>query len=68
MELFSICLPCEVLLNFDGHRQWGDIDKCPKCSNAMDIYTDAGVRNENNRRWYGGKEPLRVTAEPRNAP
>lgn len=34
---------------YDGKRQWGDFDKCTKCGEVMDVWTESGVRNEEAR-------------------
>lgn len=50
MKLFSVCQSCDWAPKpYDGDRQWGDFDKCPKCGKAMDVWTESGVRNEEYR-------------------
>lgn len=54
MKLFSVCPTCDWSPKpYDGKRQWGDFDKCPKCGKVMDVWTESGVRNEENRRKWG---------------
>lgn len=51
MELFSVCPSCEDWspMPYDGQREWGDFDKCPRCGTVMDVWTESGVRNEEAR-------------------
>lgn len=66
--LFSFCGPCEVLHPYHDpqhNRLFGDFDKCPKCGETMDLWTQAGVRAENNRRWFEGL-PALVETPPRS--
>ena len=52
-QLYSVCPACDVPDTsnpYDGQRQFGDFDKCPKCGEVMDVWTESGVRNEQNRR------------------
>jgi hydrogenase maturation factor HypF (carbamoyltransferase family) len=61
MKLFSFCPDCEVLQPYrdpDRNRLFGDFDKCPKCSDTMELWTEAGVRGENGRRFYAGLPAL----------
>lgn len=63
MNLYSVCLPCTGPTwenPYDGKtRQFGDFDKCPKCGDVMDIWTESGVRNEMTRRQWGmSSKPL----------
>lgn len=56
MKLYSICLPCDgpTWANpYDGTRQFGDFDKCPKCGEVMDVWTESGICNEFMRRQWG---------------
>jgi hypothetical protein len=53
MILFSVCVPCDEQKPFDGRRDWGDFDKCPKCGKDMEIWTEAGIRNQQIRRNWG---------------
>jgi len=53
MKLFSVCPACTFEPKpYDGQRQWGDFDKCPKCSEIMDVWTESGIRNEETRRRW----------------
>lgn len=55
MKLFSICPICDDPnwgKPYDGARRWGDFDKCPKCGQAMDVWTESGIRNEMTRRQW----------------
>jgi hypothetical protein len=58
MNLFSFCPDCEVLQPADGSKRFGDFDRCPKCHDTMELWTEAGVRNENARRFYSGRAAL----------
>lgn len=50
MKLFSVCPTCEFDPKpYDGNRAWGDFDRCPECNEAMDVWTESGVRNESFR-------------------
>lgn len=50
MKLFSVCHVCEFEPKpYDGAREFGDFDRCQKCSSIMDVWTESGVRNESNR-------------------
>lgn len=50
MNLFAVCRTCDWNPKpYDGKRQWGDFDKCTKCGNVMDVWTESGVRNEEAR-------------------
>lgn len=61
MNLFSVCPSCNFDPKpYDGQRQWGDFDRCPKCRAIMDVWTEHGVQNENMRRSLG-----MVPAHPR---
>lgn len=56
MKLYSICLPCDgpTWANpYDGTRHFGDFDKCQKCGEIMDVWTESGIRNEMTRRQWG---------------
>lgn len=64
MKLFSFCPGCEVLQAYrdpDRNRPFGDFDRCPKCRDTMELWTEAGVRNENGRRFYNGQPKLEIT-------
>ncbi|RZN21952.1 hypothetical protein CWO90_32575 [Bradyrhizobium sp. Leo121] len=63
MKLFSVCANCNLIKPFDGKRSFGDFDTCESCGEGMDLWTEAGVRNENGRRFYSGIEPLPVPAQ-----
>lgn len=70
MRLFSFCYDCEVLQDYrnpEAKRMFGDFDKCPKCSGTMELWTESGVRNENDRRFYSGRPQLTILRESRLA-
>lgn len=46
MKLFSVCVPCDEQKPYDGDRAWGDFDKCQRCGETMDVWTESGVRNQ----------------------
>lgn len=52
MKLFSVCVPCDQTQPYDGQRVWGDFDKCPKCDEIMEVWTESGVRNARWRAAY----------------
>jgi hypothetical protein len=52
MKLFSVCVPCDEQQAYDGKRQWGDFDKCPKCREIMEVWTESGIRNQEARRAW----------------
>lgn len=54
MKLFSVCVPCDEQKPYDGHRQWGDFDKCAKCGAVMDVWTESGIRNQEVRHQLRG--------------
>lgn len=50
MKLFSVCRVCDWSPKpYDGKRHWGDFDKCVRCGEVMDVWTESGVRNEEAR-------------------
>jgi hypothetical protein len=56
MNLFSVCPAscCDFDPKpYDGKRAWGDFDRCPKCNEIMDVWTESGVRNERIRQGRG---------------
>lgn len=57
MKLYSVCPVCDDPgwgTPYDGRsRKWGDFDKCPKCGEIMDIWTESGIKNEMTRRQWG---------------
>jgi isoleucyl-tRNA synthetase len=44
IKLFSVCVPCDQIKPYDGQRLWGDFDKCSKCNEIMDVWTESGVQ------------------------
>lgn len=51
MKLFSVCAACAWSPKpYDGKRQWGDFDKCSRCGEMMEVWTESGIRNEEVRR------------------
>ena len=56
MKLFSVCVPCDEQKPYDGHRKWGDSDKCAKCGAVMDVWTESGIRNQEGRHQLRGAE------------
>jgi hypothetical protein len=57
MNLYSVCPTCEDPeywgKPYDGGRKFGDFDKCPKCNEVMDVWTEGGIKNEMTRRQWG---------------
>lgn len=56
MKLYSVCQVCDDIgwgNPYDGSRPFGDFDKCPKCKEVMDVWTESGIKNEMTRRQWG---------------
>ena len=64
MKLFSVCAPCDVAIDYDGNRAWGDFDRCTKCHAVMDVWTDSGLRNENYRRFLAKVPKIEAPGQP----